>query len=360
MKIHTKLLFLVCIGLFFIPATQFPDVCFAAGEPASFLLVGVEARSMGMGGAFTALVDDSSAVYWNPAGLGLLKNREFSGTYGSLFTDTTYSFMSYAQPVFACKKEKSRIALGVGWLQLRSLNIEKTNQEESLGETRMVNDAFFVSGSIQPVSSLPLYLGISGKRITQNIDTFSSEGWGMDLGMLLGGEGFLTWGVNIQNIGKTQIKGTSYWSDRQVKEVIPCHIRSGVVLKAKKAFSSLVSFFKEEEHGGEYSIYEPRISQNPQALERNKNSLRKEENESIDIKLNIAFEFDYIPDETDSLKFFQGIECWLHEIYGLRISFLDDFSAGASLKQGHFKIDYAFVFRPKLKDTHRFSLAILF
>ncbi len=354
MNLKAKFLFFVALALLL--NSRFINICFAAGEPASFLLIGAGARAAGMGGAFTALADESSAVYWNPAGLSLLKKKEFSGMYGSLFTDTTYSFMSYAHPVFT---DKNRIALGAGWLQLRSVDIEKTNQVESLGHTQMVNDAFFLSGSIQPRESFPLYLGISGKRISQNIDAFSSEGWGMDLGILLDGK-FLNFGINLQNIGKTEIKGTSYWNDEQVKELIPCHLRTGVVLKAKKVYSSLVDFFQKDVPGNEYSIYEPRISQHPQALKQKEVSHTKKENEQIDIKVNLALDFDYVLGETDSLEFYHGVECWLNEIYGLRLSFMNDFSAGASLKYERFSIDYAFILRPKLEDTHRFSLTMMF
>jgi hypothetical protein len=37
--------------------------------PLQFLKIDPSARSAGMGGAFTALVNDASATYWNPAGL---------------------------------------------------------------------------------------------------------------------------------------------------------------------------------------------------------------------------------------------------------------------------------------------------
>ena len=38
----------------------------------------VSARSAGLGGAFVGLANDGSALYWNPAGLGQLREREFT------------------------------------------------------------------------------------------------------------------------------------------------------------------------------------------------------------------------------------------------------------------------------------------
>ena len=42
----------------------------------SDLGLGVGARAMSMGGAFSALADDASALYWNPAGMTNMKNGE--------------------------------------------------------------------------------------------------------------------------------------------------------------------------------------------------------------------------------------------------------------------------------------------
>ena len=36
---------------------------------ASFLDIGIGARSLSMGGAFVAVADDPTALYWNPAGM---------------------------------------------------------------------------------------------------------------------------------------------------------------------------------------------------------------------------------------------------------------------------------------------------
>ena len=48
-----------------------------AGDAAAFLKTGQSVRALGMGKAFTAIADDASASYWNPAGLAQLNKKEF-------------------------------------------------------------------------------------------------------------------------------------------------------------------------------------------------------------------------------------------------------------------------------------------
>ncbi|MFQ5906609.1 MAG: hypothetical protein ACE5JA_08550, partial [bacterium] len=49
------------------------------GAPLSFAQFGAGARPAGMGGAYTVIADDGSAVFYNPAGLAVLG---FAYTFG--------------------------------------------------------------------------------------------------------------------------------------------------------------------------------------------------------------------------------------------------------------------------------------
>ena len=43
---------------------------------ANFLKIGVGGRGEAMGGAFTALTDDATSLYWNPSGISRMENSE--------------------------------------------------------------------------------------------------------------------------------------------------------------------------------------------------------------------------------------------------------------------------------------------
>jgi len=45
------------------------------------------ARAMGLGNAFTAMTDDLTSVFWNPAGLGFLENIQITVPYGRFTED---------------------------------------------------------------------------------------------------------------------------------------------------------------------------------------------------------------------------------------------------------------------------------
>ncbi len=93
-----RILTSVGIGVFILVLAS----CTYAGGPgttaANFLKIGVGARATAMGGAFTALADDSTSLYWNPAGLAQMKEGELSATYNLWFEDVRQGYLSIGFP----------------------------------------------------------------------------------------------------------------------------------------------------------------------------------------------------------------------------------------------------------------------
>lgn len=79
----------------------------------AFLELGIGARSMGMGEAFTAVADDGSAFYWNPAGASTMLRPEVSGMYASLFKGLVRHFhIGFTRPLYGAG------AVSVNWVRL--------------------------------------------------------------------------------------------------------------------------------------------------------------------------------------------------------------------------------------------------
>src|SRR4051812_3130733 len=60
----------------------------------AFLRQDAGARGAALGGAMTAVVDDASALSWNPAGLSRLAKPEVGASHVTLFEDTSFDFLS--------------------------------------------------------------------------------------------------------------------------------------------------------------------------------------------------------------------------------------------------------------------------
>jgi hypothetical protein len=71
----------------------------AGTSSAQFLTLGADARSAGMGNAVSAVADDATAIYWNPADLAGLHYRHATFTHSASYQGTFNDFLAYAQPI---------------------------------------------------------------------------------------------------------------------------------------------------------------------------------------------------------------------------------------------------------------------
>lgn len=71
-------------------------ICFAEGEVnlMPHLRLGAGARSIGLGGAFTAIAEDATATVWNPAGLGSAADLSLNFSTQRLSLDRSHNFMA--------------------------------------------------------------------------------------------------------------------------------------------------------------------------------------------------------------------------------------------------------------------------
>ena len=158
---------------------------------------------MGMGGAFFAVADDSTAAYWNPAALVFLKRKEFSTMQSSMFADTSLSFFTYAHPTTT----KGTIAISM--TQLKSVGFEKVSIEANPGGDEIVSikklGSFDSSESVMALSwgrnvSDTLAFGFMVKNFTRSLDTSVDSFKVIDIAMLQRFSRTYRMAIGVQNV----------------------------------------------------------------------------------------------------------------------------------------------------------------
>jgi Type IX secretion system protein PorV len=142
-----------------------PSSSFAGVRAAEFLTIPVGARGIGMGSAFTAVADDITSIWWNPAGLGFIENREVMVNVVDYTMDLTYSYAAVAAPVM-----DGRLVLGgfFGYLDVPDMEITTIERPDGTGSFFNAYD-FQMGGSLAYTLSDRFIGGLNVKYVHQDV-----------------------------------------------------------------------------------------------------------------------------------------------------------------------------------------------
>lgn len=162
-----------------------------------FLKLGIGARASAMGEAFTAVADDGSASYWNPAGLGGIKDLQFLVMHAQLPLGIRFEHLGTALP----------FNIGAICLSVTYLTSGEIEGRDEFGEITNPYENSDIAGGIAYGKKFGsgFQFGIGAKFIQEKIDQISGTGFGVDAGCLYEFPLGLNFGVAAQNLG-TAIK----------------------------------------------------------------------------------------------------------------------------------------------------------
>ncbi len=283
-----------------------------------FLKIGVGARAAGMGGAFVAMADDATSMYWNPAGLARIDpdKSQVSLNHAKWPGDLDFDMAGY---VFHVKQMPGAFGVNARALTMDPMvETDSYHPDPAVGTGRTF-DAGMMAFALTYARSYTdkFSAGVTGALVQEGLAEFSQQTFTFDVGTLYDvGTLGMRIGMAIQNIG-SQIK----FIERDAR--VPAIFRVGTS-------ASLMS--------------------------------------TTQSRLVGSFEFSHPPDNSERLN--AGLEYQFRNFAFLRGGYNFNYDAetwatGAGFnfpvsQFGRANLDYAFTDMSDLGGVHRFSLLFQF
>ncbi len=185
-----------------------------------FLSIGVGGRALGMGSAYTAVANDVTAGYWNPAGLTGVKYPEIMLMHDQRYSDiVSYNYGAVALPLTKTETVGlSAIVLSVSGIP-NTLNalinydgsgvLSPTNRLDYSKITFFNATDVAVIGSYAKRVTDDFSYGANVKFIRRSIGSTYGTGIGFDIGALYKPFGNFRLGANLQNATTTVVAWTT-------------------------------------------------------------------------------------------------------------------------------------------------------
>ncbi|MCD4848975.1 MAG: PorV/PorQ family protein [Candidatus Aegiribacteria sp.] len=220
--------------LFLFAILSFASVSFASTASVVWMTITPGARPNGMGEAFTALADDATASYWNPAGLAFVDSTrqeltlQHSNWLPQLADDLYYEFLGYAKYL----EGWGGIGGNITFMSMGE-QLETTSEGEELGTFYSYGVA--LTGSFGTEVAPGVSVGLGLKFIYDHLyyqDSGKGTSFAADLGVLyhvpmddlgLGNIGRLNIAACLSNLGPN----VSYGGNTE-NNPLPRTIRTGL------------------------------------------------------------------------------------------------------------------------------------
>ena len=161
---------------------------------AAFLKIEGGSRPAGLGGAFAGLANDINTIFWNPAGLTAVNDRELTAMQHFSFAEINNQTIGYAQRI-------ERLVWGASFLGSFTEIERRQGPTEDPDSTATIG-GFATGLSLAYPISEAISVGATAKLISEQLDIQNVFGAAADAGLVLRLlENRLGIGIAVQNAG---------------------------------------------------------------------------------------------------------------------------------------------------------------
>lgn len=192
----------------------------SAGTTSSeFVKLSYGARPSALGETYVAIANDSSTIFWNPAGLSLITWKELMASYNSWIQNIKVGSLNYAMPF----GQTSSFGMGIMYLNSGSI-IKREETKDDAGSYDVKDIGFCIGYGAEFFQNVSL--GLTLKYVSEKIDSESGTGFSADIGGLYItqiNDLPLNFGISFLNIGGSMGPGE--------KSDLPKKVKAGLSLK---------------------------------------------------------------------------------------------------------------------------------
>ena len=200
MRRITLAVFFACV----VPAMQLPAqiIPLLGGQRAGisslqFLKIGAGARAAGMAETFTAVADDATALFYNPAGLMQFKDDQVHFSHTEWVVDIQHEFAGIVYHL------SSADAVGISFVSLHTSDMEITTETQPFGTGRYFSFGDLAIGLSYARSLTSQFsFGATFRYAEETIDVLKTRALMLDLGTFYWtGLGSTRFSVTVTNFG---------------------------------------------------------------------------------------------------------------------------------------------------------------